>query len=58
MRAWTGSPGRPGRSLDGALKVRLAAEYAAAAGALAPPAASPQEHTAREMALSPRSPAC
>ena len=34
-----------------ALKVRLAAEYVRAATALAPPAASPQEHTAWEMAL-------
>ena len=34
-----------------ALKVRLAAEYVRAATALAPPAASPQEHTAREMAV-------
>ena len=34
-----------------ALKVRLAAEYVRAATALAPPAASPQEHTAREMAM-------
>ncbi|CAI3795962.1 HNH endonuclease signature motif containing protein [Pseudarthrobacter sp. MM222] len=34
-----------------ALKVRLAADYAQAAAALAPPAASPQEHTAQEMAV-------
>lgn len=34
-----------------ALKVRLAAEYVRAATALAPPAASPQEATAWEMAL-------
>ena len=34
-----------------ALKVRLAAEYVRAATALAPPAASPQEHTAWEMAV-------
>ena len=34
-----------------ALKVRLAAGYAAAAAALAPPSASPQECTAREMAV-------
>ncbi|WP_426976126.1 DUF222 domain-containing protein [Pseudarthrobacter sp. O4] len=34
-----------------ALKVRLAAEYVQAARALASPAASPQEHTAQEMAL-------
>ena len=34
-----------------ALKARLAAEYVRAARALAPPAASPQEHTAREMAV-------
>ena len=34
-----------------AVKVRLAAEYVRAATALAPPAASPQEHTAREMAV-------
>ncbi|MCU1554252.1 MAG: nuclease, partial [Arthrobacter sp.] len=34
-----------------ALKVRLAADYAQAATALAPRAASPQEHTAQEMAL-------
>ena len=33
-----------------ALKVRLATDYVRAAGALAPPAASPQEHTAQEMA--------
>ena len=52
MRAWTGSPGSPGLEASiAALKVRLAADYAGAAGALAPPAASPQEHTAREMAL-------
>jgi hypothetical protein len=34
-----------------ALKVTLAAEYVRAASALAQPAASPQEHTAQEMAL-------
>ena len=34
-----------------AVKVRLAAEYAAAAAALVAPAASPQECTAREMAV-------
>ncbi len=34
-----------------ALKVRLAAEYVRAARALAPPAASPQERTAQEMAV-------
>ena len=34
-----------------ALKVRLAAEYVRAATALAPPAASAQDHTAREMAV-------
>lgn len=34
-----------------ALKVRLTTEYVQAAGALAPPAASPQERTGREMAL-------
>ncbi|MCU1510708.1 MAG: endonuclease, partial [Arthrobacter sp.] len=34
-----------------ALKVRLTADYAHAARALAPPAASPQEHTAQEMSL-------
>ena len=34
-----------------ALKVRLAAEYVRAATALAPPAASRQDHTAREMAV-------
>ncbi|MET4096105.1 hypothetical protein ABIB51_003053, partial [Arthrobacter sp. UYCu712] len=34
-----------------ALKVRLAAGYVGAARALRPPAASPPEHTAREMAL-------
>ncbi|CAI3798587.1 HNH endonuclease signature motif containing protein [Pseudarthrobacter sp. MM222] len=34
-----------------ALKVRLTADYAQAATALAPPAASPQDHTAQEMAV-------
>nr|WP_224049700.1 HNH endonuclease signature motif containing protein [Arthrobacter sp. NicSoilB4] len=34
-----------------ALKVRLAAEYVRASRALVPPAASPQEHTAQEMAV-------
>ncbi|MEK0157389.1 HNH endonuclease signature motif containing protein [Arthrobacter oryzae] len=34
-----------------ALKVHLAAGYAETAEALAPPAASPQEHTARDMAV-------
>src|SRR4051794_20270688 len=34
-----------------ALKARLASEYVDAAGALAPPAASPQESTAQEMAV-------
>ena len=34
-----------------ALKVQLAADYARAARFLAPPAASPQEHTAQEMAV-------
>ena len=34
-----------------AVKVRLAAEYAKASRALAPPAASPQERTAQEMAV-------
>jgi hypothetical protein len=34
-----------------ALKVRLAADYVRATRSLAPPAASPQERTAREMAL-------
>ena len=36
-----------------ALKVLLATGYTAAAGALEPPAVSPQEHTAREMAMDP-----
>ena len=34
-----------------ALKAKLAADYARAAGALAPPAANPQERTTQEMAL-------
>ncbi|SDK89391.1 hypothetical protein SAMN04487916_1041, partial [Arthrobacter sp. ov407] len=34
-----------------ALKVRLAADYVQATKALAPPAASPQEHTAQELAV-------